>query len=59
MPKATTERFTDLGKLNLLMVVRCFRLKPIFANAPAAWKNEARFESSQNQHKNNHLASLI
>jgi hypothetical protein len=39
--------FTDLGKLNLTMVVD-FKLKPIFATAPAASKNEACFKSGQN-----------
>ncbi len=43
----TTERFTDLGKLNFLMVVG-FRLEPIFNIAPAASKNNAQFKSGQN-----------
>ncbi len=36
---ANTESFTDLGKLNL-----DFELKPIFATAPAATKNEVCFK---------------
>jgi hypothetical protein len=35
-----TECFTDLVKLNFPMV-DCFKLKPFFATAPAALKNEA------------------
>jgi len=36
-----------------------FRLKPIYTTAPAASKNNARFESGQNQLENDHLALLI
>ncbi len=43
----TTERFTDLGKLNFLMVFR-FRLKPIYTTVPAASKNYVQFKSGQN-----------
>ena len=35
------------------------RLNLISTTAPAASKNDARFKSSQNQLKNNHLALLI
>jgi hypothetical protein len=50
--------FTNLGKLNLLTVVD-FKLKQIFAIAPAALKNEAHFKSSQKCLKNNYLATII
>ncbi len=55
----STERFTDLGKLNLLLWWFDFRLKPIYTTAPAASKNDAQFKSGQNRLENNHLASLI
>jgi hypothetical protein len=38
-----TECFTNLGKLNISMVLINFKLKPIFSAAPAALKNEACF----------------
>ena len=50
----STERFTDLNKLNLPMVVR-IRLEPIFPTSPAASKNDACFKSGQNRLENNHL----
>ncbi len=46
---------TDLGKLNLLMVVK---LEPMFATAPAATRNDTCFKKGQNRLKNNHLAIL-
>jgi len=51
-----TDRFTDLVKLNLLMVVR---FKQIYTTAPSTYKNNAQLKSDQNWLKNNHLASLI
>jgi len=42
----STGGFTDVGKLNLLMVVQ-FRLEPIYTTAPAASKNKARFKRHQ------------
>jgi len=41
-----TERFTDLDKLNLQMMVDGV-LKPIFETAPFASENYARFKSGQ------------
>ncbi len=58
-PWYSTERFTDLDKLNVVIVVYSFRLKPIFTTAPAASKNDAHFKSGQNGLKNNHVASLV
>ncbi len=43
----TTERFTDLGKLNFRWLFG-FRLEPIFNTSPAASKNDAGFKSGQN-----------
>jgi hypothetical protein len=40
----STEHFTGLGKLNLLID---FRLKPIFTIAPAASKNNTQFKNGQ------------
>jgi len=42
-----TERLTDLGKLNFLIVVQ-FWLELIYTNASAASKNTARLKSGQN-----------
>ena len=53
-----TERFIDLGKLKLHMVV-WFRFEPIFATASATFKYDACFKSGQNWLENNHDASLI
>jgi len=53
-----TKRFTDLVKLNFLMVFN-FRLELIYNTTPAASKNDAWFKSGQNWLENNHLASLI
>ena len=50
-----TDCFTDLGKLNLLMVVR-FQAQADSRYCPSCLKNEARFESSQNGLKNNNLS---
>ncbi len=52
------ERFSDLGKLNFQMVI-WFKLEPIYATAPAASKNTARFKCGKNRLENNRLASLI
>ncbi len=49
--------FTNLGKLNLPMVVFDFKLEPVFDTAPATSKNEAHIKSGQNQPKNNRLAT--
>ncbi len=49
---------TDLGKLNLLMMVR-FYARAIYNTAPAASKNNARFKSGQNRLKHNHITLLI
>ncbi len=43
----STENFTDLGKLNLLVWFG-FRLKSIYATAPATSKNDIQFKSGQN-----------
>ncbi len=56
---STTEGFTDLGKLNLHLWWVHFRLKPIYTTAPAAFKNDLRFKSGQNQLENHHIALLI
>jgi len=42
-----TKCFTDLGKLNMLLV-DYFRLKPIYATAPAASTKNPQFKSGQN-----------
>ncbi len=42
-----TNCFTELGKLNLLIVVQ-IRLKPIYTAAPAASKNVAQIKRGQN-----------
>jgi len=42
----STERFTDLGKLNF--PISRFGLEPIFNTAPDASKNDAWFKSGQN-----------
>ena len=58
-PEYDTERFTDLGRINVPIVDSgLVRLKPICNTAPAASKNTTRFKSGQNQTKNNHLALL-
>jgi len=44
---SSTERFTNLGKLNFPMRFD-FRLKLIFNTTPAASKNTARLKSGQN-----------
>jgi len=54
-----TERFTDLGKLNLFMVVRFYAHANLHYTAPAASKNDAQFKSCHNRPKNNQLASLV
>jgi hypothetical protein len=45
---ASTVCFTELGKLNLPIVVLDFKLEPIFATAPAASKSETYFKNGQN-----------
>jgi len=50
--------FTDLGKLNLLMVV-WFWARANFQYCPAAFKNTARFKRGQKWPENNHLGLLI
>ncbi len=45
-PLIDTERFTDLGKLNLLMVVR-FLAPANFYHCPAALKFDIPYENSQ------------
>ncbi len=52
------ESFTDMGKLNLSMVVR-FRLEPIFNTAPAASKTILCLKGVKIDSKNKQLASLI
>jgi len=42
----STQRFTDLGKLNFLMMG--FRLEPIYTTALAVFKNGAQFKSGLN-----------
>ncbi len=49
MHETFTVCFADLGKLNLTIVVRFKKNKTIFATAPAASKNEARFKIDSKQ----------
>ena len=53
-----SQRFTDLGNLNLLMVVR-FQARANFCYCHSCLKNEAWFKSGQKWLENNCLASLI
>ncbi len=50
--------FTDLGMVICIRLFH-FKIKPIFATAPAASKNDAHYQSGQYWLKNNHLASLM
>ncbi len=44
LSRMSKERLTDLGKLNLLLMVR-FGLEPIYTTAPAASKIDIRFKN--------------
>jgi hypothetical protein len=44
---STTERYMDLGRLNLLMVSQHFMLEPIYTTAPTFSKKDTPFKSGQ------------
>ena len=54
----STERFTDLGKLKLKMVV-WFKVQADFQYCPSRPIKWCSIQKCQNRLKNNHLASLI